>query len=290
MELSLNKLTRRYGEMVAVDDASIVMERGVYGLLGVNGAGKTTLMRMVTTLIRPSQGSITYDGKDIFELGGTYRRELGYLPQDFGYYPDLSVQDYLMYIAAIKGLREAFAKRRTGELLEQIGMGRHARTKMRKLSGGMLRRVGIAQAMMNDPKVLVLDEPTAGLDPSERVRFRNLIGELSEDRLVLLSTHIVSDIEFVANRIVLMDHGRLTLTGTPEEVVSSIGTGVWDFVVPRGEVNRYLKRYLVVNMKSGADGVELRVLAENPPMTGARRVRATLEDAFLFHFGEKAGE
>ena len=290
MELSLRNLTKRYGDLAAVNDANITMERGVYGLLGLNGAGKTTLMRMVTTLVRPTCGSIAYDGRDILELGDAYRRVLGYLPQEFGYYPDLSVRDYLMYIGGIKGLREAYARRRMAELLEQVGMEGQERTKMRRLSGGMLRRVGIAQAMLNDPKVLVLDEPTVGLDPGERIRFRNLISELSEDRLVLLSTHIVSDVEFIAHRIVLMDHGSLTLAGTPEEVVASIGTGVWSCSVSRAEVESYLSRYLVANMRADAAGAELRVLADEPPTANSRRLPATLEDAFLFHFGEREGE
>ena len=213
MELSLNRLTKQYDTLTAVKDLNLTMTSGVYGLLGVNGAGKTTLMRMICTLIRPSQGNITCDGKDIFEMEGDYRRQLGYLPQDFGYYPDLTVSDYMMYIASIKGLRPAFANSRTNSLLEQVGMKKASKMKMRKLSGGMLRRVGIAQAMLNDPKILILDEPTAGLDPNERIRFRNLISELADDRLVLLSTHIVSDVEFIANPPLEKKYGRVRFPG-----------------------------------------------------------------------------
>lgn len=290
MELSLNNVTKRYGGLTAVQNADIVMDRGTYGLLGVNGAGKTTLMRMITTLIRPSQGSITYGGKDIFDLGEAYRRELGYLPQDFGYYPDLTVRDYLLYVSAIKGLREAYAKMRISLLLEQVGMERHAGTKMRKLSGGMVRRVGIAQAMLNDPGILVLDEPTAGLDPNERIRFRNLISELSEDRLVLLSTHIVPDVEFIADKIILMNRGCLFMSGAPEDVVASIRTRVWECIIPRQRVEPFMRRYLVANMKPSPEGVRLRILADDAPAADAVLVRPTLEDSFLYHFGEKAGE
>ena len=290
MELSLNSLTKQYDALTAVKDLNLTMTSGVYGLLGVNGAGKTTLMRMICTLIHPSQGNITCDGKDIFEMEGDYRRQLGYLPQDFGYYPDLTVFDYMMYIASIKGLRPAFAKSQTDSLLEQVGMHKASKMKMRKLSGGMLRRVGIAQAMLNDPKILVLDEPTAGLDPNERIRFRNLISELADDRLVLLSTHIVSDVEFIANEIILMNKGEFFFTGTAEDIVSSIGKEVWTCIVPRQEVDEYLKRYLVANVKTAPHGAELRILSDLAPVPDARQEQATLEDAFLFYFGEKAGE
>ena len=250
MELSLNNLTKKYDALTAVKDVNYTMTSGVYGLLGVNGAGKTTLMRMICTLIKPSQGNITCDGKEIYEMEESYRGQLGYLPQDFGYYPDLTVSDYLMYIASIKGLRPAFARNRAKILLAQVGLKKSSKMKMRKLSGGMLRRVGIAQAMLNDPKILILDEPTAGLDPNERIRFRNLISELADDRLVLLSTHIVSDVEFIANEIILMNKGEFFFTGTAENVISSIGKEVWTCAVPRQEVDEYLKHYLVANVKT----------------------------------------
>ena len=290
MELSLNNLTKKYDALTAVKDVNYTMTSGVYGLLGVNGAGKTTLMRMICTLIKPSQGNITCDGKEIYEMEESYRGQLGYLPQDFGYYPDLTVSDYLMYIASIKGLRPAFARNRAKILLAQVGLKKSSKMKMRKLSGGMLRRVGIAQAMLNDPKILILDEPTAGLDPNERIRFRNLISELADDRLVLLSTHIVSDVEFIANEIILMNKGEFFFTGTAENVISSIGKEVWTCAVPRQEVDEYLKHYLVANVKTSSQGAELRILADHPPVPNARQEKATLEDAFLFYFGEKAGE
>lgn len=290
MELQFKDVTKDYGDIHAVNHVTYNMKKGVYGLLGVNGAGKTTLMRMLCTAINPTDGVILWDGKDIFSLGASYRNILGYLPQNYGFYPDLSVYDYMMYIASIKGLRSITAKKRTIKLLEQVGLSEKRRNKMRTLSGGMLRRVGIAQAMLNDPGILVLDEPTAGLDPNERIRFRNLISELSEDRLVLLSTHIVSDVEYIANEIILMKEGRFFYTGTSEKIISSMNTSVWHCVIPKGELNSYLKKYLVGNVRTVPDGIELRVLSKEPPSLNAIQIEATLEDAFLLHFGEKAGD
>ena len=208
MELELKNVSKEFSGVHAVNHVSFSMKKGVYGLLGVNGAGKTTLMRMLCTLIRPTTGEILWNGKNIFEMGADYRNVLGYLPQDFGYYPDLSIYDYMMYIASIKGIRQGAARKRAKQLLDQVGLTKYERRKMKTLSGGMARRVGIAQAMLNNPKILVLDEPTAGLDPNERIRFRNLTSELAKERLVLLSTHIVSDVEFIANQIMLMKNGR----------------------------------------------------------------------------------
>lgn len=290
MELQFKDVTKDYGDIHAVNHVTYHMKKGVYGLLGVNGAGKTTLMRMLCTAINPTDGVILWDGKDIFSLGASYRSILGYLPQNYGFYPDLSVYDYMMYIASIKGLRSMTAKKRTIKLLEQVGLSEKRKNKMRTLSGGMLRRVGIAQAMLNDPRILVLDEPTAGLDPNERIRFRNLISELSEDRLVLLSTHIVSDVEYIANEIILMKEGKFFYTGTSEEIISNMNMSVWHCTIPKGELNRYLKKYLVGNVRTVAGGIELRVLSKEPPSTNAIQIEATLEDAFLLYFGEKAGD
>ena len=274
----------------AVWCAALSMGNGVYGLLGVNGAGKTTLMRMLCTLTTPDCGTITWDGKDIFKMGASYRQILGYLPQDFGYYPYLTIYDYMMYIASIKGIRPAVAKKRTKELLKQVGLSDQKKQKMRNLSGGMVRRVGIAQAMLNDPKILILDEPTAGLDPNERIRFRNLISELAEERLVLLSTHIVSDVEFIANKIVLMKEGQCCFEGTSDEVIASMDKKVYCFVAPREQVDHYMRNYLVVNVKTFGSNTELRILSDHEPVKGACVEEATLEDAFLNYFGERAGE
>lgn len=287
MELTLKNLTKRYGSFTAVSGLNYTMQNGVYGLLGVNGAGKTTLMRMICTLMKPTQGCITCDGRDIFEMGGEYRRLIGYLPQEFGYYPDLSAREYLMYIAAIKGLKTAVAKDRTEKLLKKVGLENTGKKRLKTFSGGMIRRMGIAQAMLNDPKILVLDEPTAGLDPKERIRFRNLISELAANRMVLLSTHIVSDLEFISNRIVLMRKGMFSFVGTPEEVVDSISDKVWSCTIEKDELNKYMKLFPIANVKSESKGLEIRVIAETRPDTRAEKEQATLQDAFLFYFDEK---
>ncbi len=290
MELQIVSLTKQFGKFKAVDDLNMKVSNGVYGLLGVNGAGKTTLMRMICTLLTPTSGSILCDGKDIFKMDEEYRGLLGYLPQDFGYYPEFTVKEYLLYIASLKGICPADAKKRVKELLEQVGLSDAANKKMKKLSGGMKRRAGIAQAMLNDPKILILDEPTAGLDPTERVRFRNLISELSEDRIVILSTHIVSDIEYIAKEVWLMKDGRLVQTGSLDRILSSMPEKVWTLTTAQGEVARFMKEYKVSNIKSEQGGAQLRVLSANPPSEHAEIVSPTLEDVFLYYFGEKGGD
>ena len=286
MELTLTNLTKEFKDIAAVHHVSCTMTSGVYGLLGVNGAGKTTLMRMICTLLKPTGGTITWDGRDIFQMDREYRRILGYLPQDFGYYPDFTVYDYLMYVASIKGLRPIAARHRTKVLLKEVGMEKKAHTKMKKLSGGMKRRVGIAQAMLGDPKILILDEPTAGLDPNERIRFRNLISTLSEDRLVLLSTHIVPDITYIANEILLMKDGAIKDFGTSEQLLSKMPEQVWTLTVPKKAMDSYLRDYKVANVKTVPEGAELRILSSKRPSKDAVLESATLEDLFLAYFGE----
>lgn len=287
MELKVSNITKNFKDLKAVDGVSYTFNKGVYGLLGVNGAGKTTLMRMLCTLTKPDNGEISFDGKNIFSLDDEYRKILGYLPQDFGFYPEFTVWDYMGYISSIKGLRPSVGKQRSEELLKQVGMWRLKNKKMKKLSGGMKRRVGIAQAMLNDPKILILDEPTAGLDPSERIRFRNLISELSENRIVLLSTHIVSDVEYIAGQILLMKDGKIERSGTAEEIISSIPEKVWVLCTERENVDHYLKNYKVSNIKSTSDGAELRIISAEKPKDDATSVNITLEDVFLSYFGEK---
>ena len=289
MELKITNLSMEFGSLKAVDSISCSLTGGVYGLLGVNGAGKTTLMRMLTTLMRPSSGCITWDGQDIFALGGEYRKLLGYLPQEYGFYPEFSVMDYLLYIASIKGLRPSVARRRAGLLLKQVGLYGERERKMKTLSGGMKRRAGIAQAMLNDPRILILDEPTAGLDPSERVRFRNLISEMSEDRIVLLSTHIVSDIEYIAGNIFLMKNGSFLRTGSAQDIIASMPQRVWRTVVPKSQIDSFLSTFQVCNIRTVPGGAEIRALSAEPPAEGSVEQAATLEDAFLCYFGQKGG-
>jgi len=290
MKLELDGLTKEFGDFTAVNHINLTMTNGVYGLLGVNGAGKTTLMRMLCTLLKPTSGTICCNGKDIFNMDSEYRKLLGYLPQDFGFYPEFTVEDYLLYIAALKGIRPVVAKKRVKELIAKVGLSKAAHKKMKKLSGGMKRRAGIAQAMLNDPKILILDEPTAGLDPNERIRFRNLISELSEDRLVLLSTHIVSDIEYIANEIWLMKDGEVLHKGSIEELINSMTETVWECLVPKNRVSDFMEKYKISNMKSEINQVMLRIISHEKPVENAMRVEASLEDVFLYYFGEKAGD
>ena len=220
MELKVDRLTKQYKNKIAVDRLSFSLRKGVTGLLGANGAGKTTLMRMVCGILTPTSGDITYDGVPVSEE--SYREVLGYLPQDFGYYPEFSGRDFLMYFSALKGLSKKDAKARTDELLEMVGLADMAKKKVKTYSGGMKQRLGIAQALINRPEVLIMDEPTAGLDPKERVRFRNLIEDIGKDNIVLLSTHIVSDIEHIADRVIMMKSGQIIWQGKWGEADGSL--------------------------------------------------------------------
>jgi ABC-type multidrug transport system ATPase subunit len=216
--LSVNHVTKKYGNFIALEDISLEFTNGVYALLAPNGAGKTTLIKMLTTLIFPTSGEILWNGDEIVRLDASYRELLGFLPQDFGYYKNHSPYEFLLYLAALKGIKRSFAKTKVDELIKLVGLADVRNKKMRKFSGGMVQRVGIAQAMLNDPKILILDEPTAGLDPKERVRFRNLIAELSKDRIVILSTHIVSDIETIANNVIMFKDHKLFCCDTVENI------------------------------------------------------------------------
>lgn len=290
MELRIDGLTKEFGDYKAVNRLNIKLTNGVYGLLGVNGAGKTTLMRMLCTLLKPTSGKITFNGKEITAMDKDYRNILGYLPQDFGYYPEFTVREYLLYIASIKGIKPGIAKKRVKELIAKVGLQETALKKMKALSGGMIRRAGIAQAMLNNPRILILDEPTAGLDPNERIRFRNLISELAEKRLVLLSTHIVSDVEYAANEILLMKDGKLIRWGTTEELIESMTEQVWKCHIKKNEVPMLAKKYKISNMKSAGHGVEVRIISKSRPLADAVPDEANLEDVFLYYFKEKAGD
>lgn len=289
MELELDQLTKRYGSTVAVDRVSACLRPGVYGLLGANGAGKTTIMRMVCGILRPTSGEVRLNGRGIAQLGEDYRARLGYLPQGFGYYPEFTALDFMEYMAALKGIDAQAARRRSMELLDRVGLGAKAGERVRTFSGGMKQRLGIAQAVLNDPAVLVLDEPTAGLDPKERVRFRNLIASFAQDKIVLLSTHIVSDVEYIADDILMMRRGSLIMRGSPAEVVRGIDGCVWQARVSAREADALAERLAVVNVHyaEGASAL-VRFLSTTPPDPGlaAESVAPTLEDLYLYVFDE----
>ena len=236
MELFLDHISKKYKDKTAVDDVTLRITPGVWGLLGANGAGKTTLMRMIAGIMRPTAGQVEYDGLPIGELGAAYRDRFGYLPQEFGFYPEFTVKDYLYYVAALKGLKKREARRKTEELLAQMTLTEVRNKKIVKLSGGMKRRVGIAQALLNEPEILVLDEPTSGLDPGERVRFRNLLSEFAQDRIVLISTHIVSDVEYIAMQNAIMKDGRIIARGTTEELIRQVDGKVWSGRIPESRL------------------------------------------------------
>ncbi len=285
MELKTIGLTKKFGSKTAVDHLDLTLTNGVYGLLGANGAGKTTLMRLLCDIQEPTSGQILLDGKEIAGLGEAYRDCLGYLPQQFGYYPEFSALDFLLYISALKGLGESTAQTKSRELLEAVGLSKEGRRRIRTFSGGMKQRLGIAQAMLNDPHILILDEPTAGLDPKERVRFRNLISAFSKDRIVILSTHIVSDVEFIAEEIVMMKSGRVIHFGNPQEITSEIEGQVWECTVPTASAERYAAAYNTSNLRNISENqTVLRIIADRPPMENAVRVQPTLEDLYLYYF------
>ena len=287
MELRLDRLTKQFGSAIAVDRLSATLTPGVYGLLGANGAGKTTLMRMICDVLKPTSGSVVWNGAPIERLGERYRSVLGYLPQDFGYYPDFSALDFMLYLSSLKGLDSKAAKRRSMELLDLVGLKNVAKRKVKTFSGGMKQRLGIAQAVINDPQVLVLDEPTAGLDPKERVRFRNLISALAQDKVVILSTHIVSDVEYIADEILIMRAGQIVASGTIEEILAQVSGVVWECVVTPREADVMSARMAVGNVRYDHAGMAIvRIVSDTAPHSSARLVEPTLEDVYLYIFQE----
>ncbi len=284
MELKTIGLTKRYSTKTAVNNLNLTLRSGVYGLLGANGAGKTTFMRLLCTLQAPTSGEILLNGKNVRKLGEDYWKLLGYLPQSFGYYPYFSALDFLLYVAALKGLDKNAAKKKSLELLEAVGLIGDARRKIKTFSGGMKQRLGIAQAMLNDPHILILDEPTAGLDPKERVRFRNLISLFSKDRIVLLSTHIVSDVESIAEKIILMKAGQLIQFGSPLEIISEIEGNVWEYAASPQQAEEYSSRFNISNLRQEHGKTILRIISGQSPGPEAVSVPPTLEDLYLYYF------
>lgn len=280
--LELKNVSKEFKGTKVLTDVNLTFENGMYGLLAPNGAGKTTLIKMITTLLFPSSGSILWQGKPIVDLGEDYRGLLGYLPQDFGYYGNYTPKKFLTYLSVLQKMDTKLAARRIDELLELVALSSVKNKKMKQFSGGMIQRVGIAQAMLNDPKILILDEPTAGLDPKERVRFRNLLHQLSKDRIVILSTHIVSDIEAIANEIILLKDKKIFLTAPAKEISQLVQGKI--FEIPSSE--NLTSDQLLLSEKQEEEGNFLRIAAEIEPVNGVA-VTPSLEDAFLYLFRDE---
>lgn len=290
MKLQLRNLSKQYGTKCAVDNVNAKLEPGVYGLLGANGAGKTTLMRMICGVLKPTSGDIRLNGKTINELGEQYYTHLGYMPQDFGFYPDFTAREFMLYMAAVKGLDKRVAKTRTQDLLHMVNLDDVADKKIKSYSGGMKQRLGIAQAELNNPSILILDEPTAGLDPKERVRFRNLISDFAKEKIIILSTHIVSDVSYIADTILLMKNGSFLLQEPMATVTDNIRGKVWEILVDERNADEYSRKFSVVNLHHENNKVRLRIIDEIAPMDDAIAVSPSLEDLFLYHFGEETRE
>jgi ABC-type multidrug transport system ATPase subunit len=288
MKLTITDLGKQYrADLWGLRNFSLEIKPGILGLLGPNGAGKSTFMRMLATITKPTDGRILWNNVDIVKSPDTLRAVLGYLPQDFGVYPNLNAVEFLEYMAAIKGLDSATARKRIDELLQLVNLRDAAKRPLGGYSGGMKQRVGIAQALLNDPQLLIVDEPTVGLDPEERVRFRNLLSDLSGERIVILSTHIVSDVEATATRIALISQGRLLCESAPEELLRDLEGRVWEWCVSSEQLTGLKQRHIVSGTLRRSDGVQVRVVSATQPEAQARNVSPNLEDAYLYFVGGK---
>lgn len=288
MELTISNLSKHFKDKMAVDDVSLSLTPGVWGLLGANGAGKTTLMRMIADILNPTSGKILYDGRDIHSMGEEYRDLFGFLPQDFGFFQDFTVKNYLEYVAALKDVPVRETRKKIDNLLHTLTLTDVKNKKIIKLSGGMKRRVGIAQAMLNDPKILIMDEPTAGLDPGERVRFRNLVSEFSHGRIVLISTHIVSDIEYISTKNAIMKAGKIVNVGTTDELVKQVQGKVWTCVVPAEKITMYEMQLRIINQRSeGSNQVSIRYLSDEGKTSNSVLAPPRLEDLYLWLFPQE---
>ena len=284
MELSIEGVSKRYrGGVWGLKDFSLELKPGVLGLVGPNGAGKSTLMRILATVTRPTEGKVTWNGTDIVAAPDGLRSVLGYLPQDFGVYPHLNAVEFLEYLAALKGVDGRAARKRIDELLQAFGLAEERKRPLGGFSGGMKQRVGITQALLNDPLLLIVDEPTSGLDPEERVHFRSLLADLAGERIVILSTHIVSDVEAAATEVAILDRGRLLWHSAPEDLLRSVKDKVWQSVVPSSKLTAIRERYAVSSAVRRGDGVHLRIVADAAPDFAALPLPPALEDAYLYH-------
>ena len=286
--LIVNNVSKSYGKFLVLKDINLEFTNGVYGLLAPNGAGKTTLIKMLVTLLFPNEGEILYNGTEISKMGDDYRDILGYLPQEFGYYKNYSPRKFLHYLSALKGMDRKQAKERIDELLKLVGLENVADKKMKKFSGGMIQRVGIAQAMLNDPKILILDEPTAGLDPKERVRFRNLLAELSRERIVILSTHIVSDIESIANEIIMIKDKKVLYKDTLRNICKILDGMVYETKVDFDEVSDFRKQHFSLSEKQEDDKMKIRFISEKKLEDSWNALVPSIEDVFLYIYKDEA--
>jgi len=286
MRLVVENLSKEYRgdaqRVRALSNVQFSLGPGVLGLLGPNGAGKSTLMRILATITQPSSGRVLWSDTEIARQPDTLREVLGYLPQDFGVYPHLNAIEFLEYLAAVKGVSAGVARTRIRHLLELVNLTGAAKRPLGGYSSGMRQRIGIAQALLNDPQLLIVDEPTAGLDPEERVRFRNFLSELSGERIVILSTHIVSDIEAVATSIAIMEQGHLLAHDSPEVLLASVAGKIWEVVIPSAELPTLRQKYLVSSTAHRSDGIHARVVAATAPDKAIRPLDPSLEDAYLF--------
>ena len=283
MKLIIENVSKKYKkDSYGLRDLSLQIETGVLGLLGPNGAGKSTLMRILSTITKPTEGRVIWNGIDITKDPNAIRSILGYLPQDFGVYPHLNAVEFLEYLASIRGLDLTISRKRIDELLQLVNLHEVRKKPLNSLSGGMKQRVGIAQALLNDPKLLIVDEPTVGLDPEERIRFRNLLSELSGDRIVILSTHIVSDVESTATDIAIVNQGKLVIQASPSEILAAAAGKVWEWLIPSHAWMEVRKQLLISSSIQGSDGVRVRVIADIQPSAESRLVNPTLEDAYLY--------
>lgn len=284
MKLTMEHLSKQFRNKIAVEQIDTELTEGVYGFLGANGAGKTTLLQMICGIVEPTSGEVKVDGENNIQMGERFRDLLGYLPQEFGYTQGFTAKDFMLYIASIKGLSPRFAKRKTRELLKLVNLEKEANRKIRTFSGGMKRRLGIAQALLNDPKILILDEPTAGLDPKERAYFRNIIAEMSKDKIIIISTHIVSDIEYISDQVLIMKKGKFILQGSAEKLLSEVKEEVWSCHVPNSEWIKFENTHCIANSHGLSTYVEARVISNMSPIEGAIKVEPTLEDLYLKYF------
>ena len=284
--LEIKNLNKSFGHKKVTNNLNVTLENGVYGLLGPNGAGKTTLMKQITTLLKSDSGEILYNGKNIYDLDEKYRDVIGYLPQHFEGYGNFTAKQFLKYMGALKGIIGKELDSKIDELLHLVGLYDVKNKSLKKFSGGMKRRVGIAQALLNDPKILVLDEPTAGLDPQERTRFRNLLSEISRDKIIILSTHIISDIESIARETIIIKDGTLLMKGSHKEILANMNDKVFLIRTDNEDIARDIQnKYKVVNIQRGIDEIELRVISEKEPIyKNVEKIIPRFEDVYMFYF------